>query len=122
MAVPGTPDYKGTPETQQEFFKQYYLPKTEGDWQITKLPHPTIPGDEITVERNKRTGQTRLPQYPGAAGQRQRQRIHSRPGSVSRFMAAAAAIARRQRHRPRHPAPFLHRPASGAGRLSMGRC
>jgi hypothetical protein len=66
--VPGTPDYKGTPETQQEFFKQFYLPKTEGDWQITKLPHPTIPGDEITVERNKRTGQTRLPQYPGTAG------------------------------------------------------
>ena len=53
--VPGSPDYKGTPEIQQEFFKQFYLPKTEGDWQIAQVPHPIYPGETVPAWANKRT-------------------------------------------------------------------
>jgi hypothetical protein len=47
-----------TPEQKATFMKQYYTPKTEGDWQIVQAPHPTYPGETVPVWANKRTRET----------------------------------------------------------------
>jgi hypothetical protein len=47
-----------TPEQKAAFMKQYYTPKTEGDWQIVQVPHPTYPGETVPAWANKRTRET----------------------------------------------------------------
>lgn len=35
--------------------RQFYAPKTEGDWKVVQVPHPTYPGETVPAWANSRT-------------------------------------------------------------------
>ena len=57
---PGSPEYLAGA-------KNYYLNKTEGEWDLRDIVDPNDPDQKISVQQHKRTGEIRRPQLPGTA-------------------------------------------------------